>query len=486
MSDDQPGPTNATNMPRRMRDMFMIVGFSIAVLLLLALTSALGWVEAITASIVLLAASMAYVVGTAQPEKPVAAADVRSVPDGYVDERDMVPALLNTLPIPALHVSPDGRISAANAQAHALFRIRADQRSLAAAVIRHPALLTALTEALERPAVAQRLEVELGAANDRFWLAHVVPFENVDGGALLLLEDHTALHRAERARADFLANASHELRTPLTSLAGFIETMRGPAREDTAAWDRYLEIMFDQTERMKRLIADLLSLSRIEFSEHRPPEQSEDIAEQVLLAIAAMRPVAADRKVTLAYDGPEHGLKTIAEADEVAQVAQNLLANAVKYSSSGAAVHVSCGRADSLDLAQSHAGRQWSDAERITILPAAARAPSQAIWLRVEDSGPGIEREHLPRLGQRFYRVDESRGGDVSGTGLGLAIVKHIMTRHRGGLIVESTPGRGSAFGVWFPVAGERAASTETSAAGRIPQPVVSDPPPMADPPAAE
>ena len=444
----------------RMRDLGVMSALSMGVIVLLAVSGALGWLEAITASIVLAAAAMAYYVGSSSPEAH------NEVPEHV--ERELaqeaadgaLPAILNALPVPALHVGPDERVHAANGAARSLFRIRGDQRSLAASVIRNPTLLAGLDAALSARPLASRVEVALGSSGEQLWLAHIAPFKVGQGGALIVMEDHTALRRAEKARADFLANASHELRTPLTSLAGFIETMRGPARNDPESWGRFLDIMFNQTERMKRLIADLLSLSRIEFGEHRPPQTVEDIADLVAMTVAALRPVAAERDIELLLDAPERTLRAVADADEVTQVAQNLIANAVKYSPPGTQVTISCGVAETMEVAQRCAGRQWGNVGRITVLPASHRGESAGIWLRVEDQGPGIEREHLPRLGQRFYRVDESRSGDAGGTGLGLAIVKHIMTRHRGGFVIESEPDQGSAFGVWLPA--EDHVSSET------------------------
>lgn len=435
----------------RVRDLGVMATLCVGIVLLLAVSGALGWVEAITASIVLVAAAMAYYVGSSAPE-PIIQKQEEVTKALTAEASDAsLPAVLRALPVPALHVGPDRRIHAANLAARNLFRIRSDQRSLAASVIRNPALLASLDEALAVSPRASRVEVAMGSSSDQLWLAHVAPFKAGSGGALIVMEDHTALRRAEKARADFLANASHELRTPLTSLAGFIETMRGPARNDPESWGRFLDIMFNQTERMKRLIADLLSLSRIEFREHRPPQTVEDIADLVGMTVAALRPVAGEREIELVLSGPEGGLQAVADADEVTQVAQNLIANAVKYSPSGTRVAISCGVAATMEEAQASAGRQWANVGRITLLPASHRGAAPGIWLRIEDEGPGIEREHLPRLGQRFYRVDESRSGDAGGTGLGLAIVKHIMTRHRGGFVVESEPGHGSAFGVWFP-----------------------------------
>jgi two-component system, OmpR family, phosphate regulon sensor histidine kinase PhoR len=234
--------------------------------------------------------------------------------------------------------------------------------------------------------------------------------------------------------------------------------MRGPARDDTGAWPRFLDIMASETARMSRLIADLLSLSRIESSEHVLPRGREDFAAVVTSSLSTLQPLAAKQGVTLAAVAPSGPLPDItAHGDELVQVIENLVSNALKYSAAGASVRLSYGASPSLAEARAAASQRWDVSQRMTLLQALARtaAPEPAVWLRVEDEGPGIEREHLPRLGERFYRADQSRGGKITGTGLGLAIVKHIMAHHRGGLAVETRLGQGTAFGIWMPAGRE-------------------------------
>jgi two-component system phosphate regulon sensor histidine kinase PhoR len=209
---------------------------------------------------------------------------------------------------------------------------------------------------------------------------------------------------------------------------------------------------------MSRLIADLLSLSRIESSEHVLPRGREDFSEIVSAAVAALQPVAAEQGIRLDLaDAAAPRPEITAHRDELIQVVENLVSNAVKYSKPGSEVSVSFGASPSLAEARVRASQTWELSGRMTLLQALARSqlPEPAVWLRVEDQGPGIEREHLPRLGERFYRADQSRGGKITGTGLGLAIVKHIMAHHRGGLAVETRMGQGTAFGVWMPAARE-------------------------------
>lgn len=439
-------------MTRRVRDFAMMVGFSGAVIFILALTTPLGLLEAIMAILVVTTVSLAYYVGSAT-FKPVveasrAAAPVRVDAGGLAD-------VLAALPMPAFEIDQNSRITVWNPTAGKLLKLDARPAPLrASAVIRSPVLLGAIETCLASP-VPHTAEVEIEAGPDDHWRVHIR--SHASGRLLVFMEDLTPVKRAARARADFLANASHELRTPLTALSGFIETMRGPAKEDKASWDRFLDIMAGESERMSRLIADLLSLSRIESAEHVLPTARENFGDIVLSAVDAMQPLADEKEVQLEFDEPGALPPVTANHDELIQVVENLVSNAIKYSGRGGKVMIRCGLAADIFAARASSAQVWPESERITLLntPARVSLSEPAVWLRVEDQGPGIEREHLPRLGERFYRADQSRGGKITGTGLGLAIVKHIMAHHRGGLAVETRLGLGTAFGIWLPAARE-------------------------------
>lgn len=436
-------------MRRRVRDFSSLTIGAIAIMSLLFLTNAVGLVEWITGSLVMLAGSLAYYVGTMPP--PVDPLPKPDIDDAQLPSPDeTVTSFISSMPFPALLIGPDGRVQAANMHARDVFPIGPADDVIARAAIRQPDLLDAIARVAQT--VAGEL-VEFVMRDDaETWMAHLQPGP-VSGSVLIVLEDMTAVRRAELARADFLANASHELRTPLTAVGGFIETMRGPAKDDKASWDGFLEIMQQQTERMQRLVADLLSLSRIEFSEHRTPSTRISANGVVERASLSLQPLAAEQNVTLLLDTPDERFELIADADELIQVIQNLAGNAIKYTSQGGTVKLSLGASTSMADAAIAAGRQISGASRALLQPPRASAQVPAIWIRVEDDGAGIPSEHLPRLGERFYRADKSRGGEIEGTGLGLAIVKHIMARHRGGLAVESLENEATAFGVWMPQA---------------------------------
>jgi two-component system phosphate regulon sensor histidine kinase PhoR len=247
-------------------------------------------------------------------------------------------------------------------------------------------------------------------------------------GVVLFFRDLTSTKRLEHMRADFVANASHELRTPLASLVGFIDTLQGPAREDPAARERFLEIMRGQAQRMTRLIDHLLTLSRIEMRAHLPPEERVDLVPLARQIVDALAQRARQRGVEIAIDAAEKSLPVRGDRDELLRVVENLVENAVRYGESGKRVEVGL-------------RRSGSDGKARTVV------------LSVRDYGPGVASEHLPRLTERFYRAGLPGDRETGGTGLGLAIVKHIVNRHRGTLEIESEPGHGAVFKVSLPEA---------------------------------
>jgi two-component system phosphate regulon sensor histidine kinase PhoR len=265
-------------------------------------------------------------------------------------------------------------------------------------------------------------------------------------------------------RADFLANASHELRTPLASLAGFIDTLRGHAKDDPDARERFLAIMASQAWRMARLIEDLMSLSRIELNEHIRPSDEVDLVLTITDVMDALAPQARDAGVAFEADlGSRGGAVVVGDRDQIVQVAQNLIDNAVKYAGRGGKVRVELERGVTAEAAVT---LKKPHAARLSLLTPDHSGDRYAA-LRITDSGPGLKREHLPRLTERFYRVEGQKSGERLGTGLGLAIVKHIMNRHQGGLAVESAEGEGATFLVYFPLIHARGEARPTTPAGR-------------------
>jgi len=359
--------------------------------------------------------------------------------------------ILELLPEPVILVrgregeAPE--IAYGNQAAREVFRIELAGAPLGAA-LRRPEVLETIEAALETEAPAE-VAFETIGVQPRFWRAFARPLEAEPGGVrrlVVVLRDETDARRTERMRADFLANASHELRTPLASLAGFVETLRTHAKDDTEAREKFLGIMAQQATRMARLVDDLLSLSRIELNEHIAPSGKVDLARTVQDVSDALRPLTEDRGVTVAIKADPVAGSVIGDRDQLVQVIQNLVDNAVKYTPRGGKVSVVLEAAPSLEAA-----RQSSrSGVGLSLLSPDAGEGQGYVVVRVTDEGPGIARQHLPRLSERFYRVEGQRSG---GTGLGLAIVKHVVNRHRGGFSVESAEGEGSTFSVYLPVA---------------------------------
>jgi len=349
----------------------------------------------------------------------------------------LVEAVLAALPDPVIALDRQGDVLAANARASAIAPglRRGEPVSLA---LRAPEVLDALRRATGSGG-AQRVEFFERVPLDRWYEVVVTPVPPAKsapglpaGLTLMTFHDLTPLRRVEEMRADFVANASHELRTPLAALSGFIETLQGSARDDAAARERFLGIMQAQATRMARLINDLLSLSRIELNAHLSPDTRTDLAAIVRQVTDSLQTLARDRGVEVRVTAPAEALFVLGDRDELIRVIENLIENALKYAASGKRVEVTL----SVD-----AGRP------------AREGHVREVHIRVRDYGPGIAPEHLPRLTERFYRVDVAESRAQGGTGLGLALVKHILNRHRGRLSIESTAGQGASFTVHLPLA---------------------------------
>jgi two-component system phosphate regulon sensor histidine kinase PhoR len=337
--------------------------------------------------------------------------------------------IVEGLPDPLLVLDRDGRPATWNGAARETFTPPGAAAPDLGALLRHPALRAAV-DRVAAGGASESVSVTLPVPVERELLVQVIGLDPPlpDGGRILLvLSDRTRERRVEQMRADFIANANHELRTPLASLVGFIETLRGPAADDTEAQARFLGIMAEQARRMSRLIEDMLSLSRIEMSEHMPPRGTADIAALVRRTAEALEPRMTARRMRIELQVADGVRPILADPDQLAQVVANLLDNAVKYGREGGRIGI-----------------------RLAATPPAGARPA-GITLAVSDDGQGIPRQHIPRLTERFYRVDAARSRAVGGTGLGLAIVKHILNRHRGSLEIESEEGKGSTFTVWLP-----------------------------------
>ncbi len=343
-------------------------------------------------------------------------------------ETAIVHALIGGMPDPAVLLDRAGRVLHLNAAASELMpALRRGEPAQFA--LRHPDVLTALRESLASAAPRRVSYLDHGPVERWMELAIApVAVPTAFGGRglcmLMTFHDQTPLRRVEEMRADFIANASHELRTPLAALSGFIDTMRGPARDDATARDRFLGIMHAQAQRMARLIDDLLSLSRVELAAHRTPTEIVDLRPILRQVVDGLEPLAAERGVVIALDTPDHPLDITGDREELLRLFENLIENALKYGASG-------GRVDVLHRPLGESG----------------------VRIAVRDYGPGIAPEHLPRLTERFYRVDVGDSRSQGGTGLGLSLVRHILNRHRAKLAIESVQGQGATFTATFPPA---------------------------------
>jgi len=337
-------------------------------------------------------------------------------------------AILEAVPVPMVLIGRDARIEAANAPAQRLLGAKIVGR-LYATAFRQPALSDCIEAGLQHGRSGTGRHVILGASCETVYRVAVTPFEaDSQSGVLCAFEDISEQEQIGLLRRDFVANVSHELRTPLTALLGFIETLQGAARNDAAARDRFLAVMAREAGRMNRLVGDLLSLSRVQANERVRPTQSTDIAALVRRVSNDLRDMAAANGSGLILSGADAAEVLSADADQMTQVLTNLIENAVKYGGPGRNVSITL----------SHIAQD----------PSLRRA---ALQIDVSDLGEGINALHLPRLTERFYRVDSHRSREMGGTGLGLAIVKHIINRHRGRLAITSVKGQGSTFSVILP-----------------------------------
>ena len=337
--------------------------------------------------------------------------------------------ILDAVPVPLVLIGGDERIVHGNAAAAGIFGRVIEGRHYVAA-LRAPAVLSCIEPVIlgQRDRVEGRLLTSEGT-REAVWRVTATPVPLAgQRGVLVAFEDATALQEAGQIRRDFVANVSHELRTPLTALLGFIETLRGAAKDDAVARDRFLGIMEREAGRMNRLVHDLLSLSRVEAEERMRPTDPVDLAAVLRSVVLSLRPVADEAGVTMTLTGVEAPRILPGDADQLAQVFTNLVENAVKYSGRSSTVAITLG-----EPAHDPALR------------------AEAVAAVVADDGEGIDPVHIPRLTERFYRVDSHRSREKGGTGLGLAIVKHIVNRHRGRLRIESAPGEGSRFTVVLP-----------------------------------
>jgi two-component system phosphate regulon sensor histidine kinase PhoR len=355
----------------------------------------------------------------------------------------LIDQLISGMPAAAIVLDREGRVIAFN-QAATTIAPALSRGELALIALRMPELVDAVRRAAKRRE-RQRVEFFERVPLDRWLEAFVTPVRIANGGEgtvdllLMTFNDLTPLRRVEQMRADFIANASHELRTPLAALLGFIETLQGTAKDDATARFKFLDIMQAQATRMARLIDDLLSLSRIELNAHLQPNTPVDLVPIVRQVVDGLQTLARDRGVEINVAAPADELIVLGDRDELIRTLENLVENALKYGAGGKRVDITASRGQT-------------------------RASGSEARVAVRDYGPGIPSEHLPRLTERFYRVDVADSRSQGGTGLGLALVKHVLNRHAGRLTIESTLGEGATFTMHLPLrTGEAGVSSRSA-----------------------
>jgi len=421
MAIEAPSPLSL--WPDRLRHSALILAVAAVALSLLVLFDELSLLRAGT---VLMCLAAAALVPWRLHDADASREDINANPV----EAAVVNAVVAGMPDPAVLLDRAGRVIHLNTAA-AQLAPALRKNELAQFALRSPEIITALREAIatSEPRRATYLD---HVPVDR-WMELIitpVPVPSAFGGAdkcmLMTFHDQTPLRRVEEMRADFVANASHELRTPLAALSGFIDTLQGPAKDDPRARERFLSIMHAQATRMARLIDDLLSLSRVELSAHVRPDTTVDIVPIIRQVADGLEPLARERQVLVEIDLPELQVLIAGDREELLRLFENLVENALKYGAAGGKVIVS-------------------------LTSAVSSEGTPEIRVMVRDFGPGIAPEHLPRLTERFYRVDVGDSRSQGGTGLGLSLVKHILNRHRGRLLIESVPTQGATFTACFP-----------------------------------
>jgi len=388
------------------------IGATLAGVLLLLLGNKGVW------GLLLLLLAAGLIVRTfVRPPRPEPKPVVPSGQEGILTP--LVRRVLGQMPMPVMLLDEGYRILFVNAPMRLVVGPEVERKPLST-VLRNPEVLAAIeqTAADGEPAIAQ---FTMAVPIERHYEAYSARVSIIPPVIGLVLHDLTTIRRSEQMRADFVANASHELRTPLAAVSGFIDTLRGHAKDDEQARDNFLEIMSAQAARMSRLIDDLLSLTRIELNEHVPPHGKVEVEGLVREAAAALEPLARAERITIAIAAKNKPVPVTGERDELMQLFQNLIHNAIKYGRDGGHVWITLDRA----------------AEQVSVA--------------IKDDGEGIPAIAVPRLTERFYRVDVKRSRERGGTGLGLAIVKHIVSRHQGRLTIESKQGEGSTFTVFLP-----------------------------------
>jgi len=357
------------------------------------------------------------------------------------ESQSLLNSVMENLSDPFMLLDTRKRILMANKSAKAMFGSDIMRKDLSL-YIRNQYVVNAINQVIQNGG-SETVEFKSSDQIPKHYLLRIhaldtlLPINNDDRKKYIFLSIYniTALKQAEQMRVDFVANASHELRTPLAALLGFVETLQGPAKDDPAAQQRFLKIMNDEANRMTRLVEDLLSLSRIEREAHIPPEGEVDINQLLHNVCETLSLKIESKNMTTTITDDDHVGSVVADYDQLTQVFQNLIDNAVKYGHNNT----------NIDIRLSYHKFLKPNADRLN------NVQRNHIHISITNKGQGIPPEHIPRLTERFYRVDPARSRSLGSTGLGLAIVKHIVNRHKGSLFFESNVGQDTTVNVILP-----------------------------------
>lgn len=467
MQDDLASMIRNTAARVRARDFMWAVGISAGVFCALVVAQLMPTLVALLAWTAFMAAlAMRYRFSSgrlwAAPVQRIIETEINAQRAELMHLR-MAQGVARALPEPLFILDANGIVELANPAALDLVGLSDVTGRHFASVLRAPSVFEAAETVIANNESAS-VEFTTMSGVERTCRAYITPIDagelkdaSRDGGtdgqsrALVFIRDLTSERRLEQMRVDFIASASHELRTPLASVLGFIETLRGHAKDDPEARDKFLSVMQAQAERMQRLVADLMSLSRIELNEHVPPRKSLDLAEIARDVIDSLAPLfeAADAIVDFTSDeGPAPTIR--GDRDEIFQAIQNLLDNGVKYGGEPPMVKVRVGRGAPPSPFNDGPPAHRTGDSPVQVASRLSISVDDLVYIQIRDFGAGIERADLPRLTERFYRVNVERSRKSGGTGLGLAICKHIMNRHKGGFQIESRLAGGAAFTCYF------------------------------------
>ena len=346
-------------------------------------------------------------------------------------------AVLDSLPDPILVIDKVGNILGANLSARTSFGEKITENNIENIFTSH-SFINAVSKVLRKESTSENLVFYVEKPLNQKLYAHIKQLPWISKGkavAVIAIYDLTKSFKIEKMQSDFVANASHELRTPLSVISGFVETLRTTAKDDPAACESFLKIIATQAEYMSGLIENLLSLSKIELNQDNPPTDKVDLLKAANDVIEFMSMKATENNMQIVLVANDDISLVRGDEHQIKQIMQNLIGNAIKYGLTGTAITLTL-----------------ENSENIPSSKTMEIEETKSVKISVNNKGPKIEAGKLARLTERFYRLQQHKDQNIKGTGLGLSIVKHIVMRHKGNLIINSSTGKGTTFSAYIPV----------------------------------